>query len=152
MSKHLCILVSPDGDEFYDAYGPMTTLRDQATRFETVELAMGAANQRYGRHSQAFWNSERSSQQLALERHRGWTNRTEEVADDDLKREGHFVVDYRVATTEEGSLYAHGDGASGFTWSTEKAGCHLWPTRQEALQACKGMPKIEDRRYAIDAY
>lgn len=151
MSKHLCILISPTGDEAYDTYGPTTKLRDRATRYDTAAMAMGAANQRYGRHGAAFWNSERASQQAALSEHRDWTVRTEEVADDDARREGHYVMDY-PSEGKGDRLYAHGDPAKAQTWSSELQDCHLWTTRDEALMAIRSMPARAGRRYAIDTY
>jgi hypothetical protein len=151
MAKHLGILVAPNGDEFYETYGPMTTLRDRATRFETQRNAIGAANQRYGRHGDAFWNSERASQQKAAAEYRDWKVRTEEVGDDDLKREGHFVMDYASGRTDD-RLYAHGDPTGATTWSPDLEGSRLWPRREDAVAAIRTMPVREGRHYAVDTY
>jgi len=152
MTKHLCILISPEGDEFYAAYGPMTKLRDRATRYESAAVARGTADHYFGRHDKAFWNSERTSRdRLAIE-YRGWTSRTEEVADDDERREGHFVVDYPSGRPSTEGRYARigSDGRAG--WADDLADCSLWPERNAALAFTRSLPKQEGRNYAIDRY
>jgi hypothetical protein len=79
--KAIGILIAPDGEEWFDAYGPMTKDREQATRFISAEVAARAANRRFGRHNDAFWDSERTAQRKAAEEYRRWTYRVEEVAD-----------------------------------------------------------------------
>lgn len=152
MTKHLSILVSPAGEEFYGAYGPMTKLRDRATRYETAAVAQGSADHYFGRHDKAFWNSERASRDRAAAEYRGWTSRTEEVADDDGKREGHFVVDYPSGGGSADGRYARigSDGRAG--WVDDLAECSLWPERNGAHAFIRSLPRQEGRSYAIDTY
>jgi hypothetical protein len=153
MTKHLGILVSPSGDEFYEAYGTMTTLRDRATRYGSAAVAIGSANHRYGRHQDAFWNSERASRDAALREYHGWTVRTEEVADDDEKRVGHYIVDYPSGDGgDRDRLYATRDGADAIGWSRDLGDCVLWPRREEAVAICRSLPKAEGRAFAVDSY
>lgn len=81
MMRAIAILISPTGEEFFDAYGPMTKDREQATRFINADVAARAANRRYGRTREAFWNSERISEQNARDEYQRWTYRVEEVPD-----------------------------------------------------------------------
>lgn len=152
MSKHIGILISPDGEEFYDAYGPMTKLRDRATRFAGANIATRAANHRYGRHSDAFWNGERASRDRAAIEYRGWTSRTEEVDDGDAKREGHFVTDYVRGGMPEDRLYATRADNGTIGWSRDLGACTLWPEHQDALGFIQSLPRPEGRAYSIEAY
>lgn len=153
MTRHLAILVSPSGDEFYEAYGPMTTLRDRATRYGSAAVAVGSANHRYGRHQDAFWNSERASRDAALKEYQGWTVRTEEVEDDDGKRMGHFIVDYPAGDgSGRDRLYATRDGTGALGWSRELGDCALWPERDEAVAVCRALPQGGGRAYAVESY
>jgi hypothetical protein len=71
------ILVSPTGEEWYDAYGPMTKDRSKATVFASADVAHKAAANRYGRGGIAFWECEREHEHRALKEYKGWTNRVE---------------------------------------------------------------------------
>lgn len=152
MTKHLGILVSPEGEEFYDAYGPMTKLRDRATRFADDHIALRAADQRYGRHQDAFWNSERASRDAALREYRGWTARTEPVEDSDERRTGHFIVDYPTGDGDAERRYAKRDDRGALGWSIELGDCALWDSRDEAVTLCRALPRSEGRAFAVDSY
>lgn len=152
MSKHLCILISPSGEEFYAAYGPMTKLRDRATRYETAAVAQGWADHYFGRHDKAFWNSERESRDRLAREYRGWTSRIEEVSDDDTARKGHFVIDYPAGGKSADGRYARigSDGRAG--WVDDLADCSLWPEREGAYAFIRSLTREEGRGYAIDTY
>lgn len=152
MSAHLAVLISPEGEEFYSAYGPMTKLRDRATRYAHAHVATGAIARQFGRHDDAFWNSERESRDLLRERYRHWTSRTEEVADDDLKREGHFVRDAPKDGDEGSVLYATRDDSASHGWTGDLGSCGLWSTRDDALSFVRTLPERDDRAYSIEAY
>lgn len=64
----------PTGNILYDAYGPMVTDIDKATRFISVEAANRAALNRTGQGT-AFWNSERESRDNARKQYERWTFR-----------------------------------------------------------------------------
>jgi len=152
MSLHLAILVSPEGEEFYSAYGPMTKLRDRATRYAHAHVASGAIARDFGRHDDAFWNSERESRDLLKARYRDWTSRTEEVSDEDLKREGHFVAD--APRTEDGrpTLYATREDDGSHLWTEDLGGCGLWSNRDDALAFVRTLPQHDRRSYSIQSY
>jgi hypothetical protein len=73
----IAILISPTGEEFYDAYGPMTKNRDLATEFVSPEVARRAALNRFGRGTEGFWRSEREHFSKARQEYRDWTFRVE---------------------------------------------------------------------------
>lgn len=73
----IAILISPTGEEFFDAYGPMTKDRGKATEFVSPEVARGAALNRFGRGGGAFWRSEREHDEKARQEYRDWTFRVE---------------------------------------------------------------------------
>lgn len=150
MSKHICILISPTGEEFYDAYGPMTKIRDKATRFATDRIAAGAANRRYGRHDDAFWNGERESRDRARKEYGDWTFRTEEVDETDLKREGHTIAIY-PRTTNPTYRYARQVGDN-LEWTEDEALAGLWPTWGDARVFANGIEKPEGHAIAIASY
>lgn len=77
--KFICVLIDPKGEEWYDAYGPETKNRKEATRFATAEIAASAANTRFGRAGRAFWECELEAEQRAKKKYRGWTYRTEKA-------------------------------------------------------------------------
>ena len=79
--KAIGILIDPNGEEWFDAYGPMTKDRDKATCFKSEEVAHRAAAVRFGRAGIAFWNSEREAEQRAAQKYHGWTNRVEDAGD-----------------------------------------------------------------------
>jgi hypothetical protein len=79
--KAIGILISPAGEEFFDAYGPMTKDRAKATRFASAAVARRAAAVRFGRAFTAFWGSEREHEERARKEFTGWTNRVEEVTE-----------------------------------------------------------------------
>lgn len=76
MNRHITILVSPTGEEFYEAYGPMTKDRSKATLFHTNPLTLREP-QRFGNTSAPFWNSEIAAAAAARREYRGWTYRHE---------------------------------------------------------------------------
>lgn len=152
MTRHIGILISPDGEEFYDAYGPMTKMRDRATRFADAGVAARAARHRFGRHDDAFWNAERASRDRAAIEHRDWTSRTEEVSDDDAKREGHFVTDYARDGSPDDRLYATRTDDGTIGWSKDLADCVLWPDRGDASRFVQSLSRPEGRAYSIEAY
>jgi len=152
MTKHLGILISPKGEEFYDAYGPMTKLRDRATRFDDAVVATKAADNRYGRHSDAFWNSERESRDRRNVEYRGWTSRTEEVSDDDMERQGHFITDYAREGSADDKRYATLDEHGQTGWTRDLGECGLWASRSEALSHIQSLPKTAGRGYSIESY
>lgn len=78
MKKHITILVSPSGEEFYDAYGPMTKDRTQATEYHTNPLTLREP-QRFGNTCGAFWGSEIQAAAAARREFRGWTFRHEPI-------------------------------------------------------------------------
>jgi len=73
----LAKLISPSGQEFWEAYGPMVRERDRATRFLSQKAAGNAALNRFGRSGIAFWESERRHEQLALKQYRDWSYKVE---------------------------------------------------------------------------
>ena len=79
MSQAIGILVSPEGAEWFDAYGPMTKDREKATLFASATVAHKAAMNRFGRGGIAFWNCEREHEQRAATKYAGWSNRVEAV-------------------------------------------------------------------------
>jgi len=74
--RHITILISPTGEEFYEAYGPMTKDREKATLFFTNDKTLREPP-RFGNSGDAFWNSERDSAAKARKEYRGWTFRHE---------------------------------------------------------------------------
>lgn len=151
MAKHICILVSPTGEEFYETYGPMTKLRDKATRFDDASKATSAANHRYGRHQDAFWNSERASRDKAAMEYRDWTVRTEAVSDGDQRRNGYSLCDYASGNSTD-KLYARIDDADRLSWHAAEEGCHLWALRDDAVAFAHTLPKTAGRNYAVSTY
>lgn len=77
--KAIAILIAPNGEEWFDAYGPMTKDRSKATEFISEEVANRAAINRFGRGGVAFWNSEREAEDYAYKNYQGWTCRVEVV-------------------------------------------------------------------------
>ena len=71
--KALTILVSPSGESFFEAYGPMSKSPCLASVFVSPEIAAGAAERRFGRAGKAFWNSERTHEEWARKEYRDWT-------------------------------------------------------------------------------
>lgn len=84
--RHITILISPTGEEFFDAYGPMTKDRNAATLFFTNPQTMREPS-RYGNTHPGFWGSERASADRARREFKGWTYRHEHVgyADDTVR-------------------------------------------------------------------
>ncbi len=78
MKKHITILISPTGEEFYEAYGPMTKDRSKATEFSTNPETTKAP-WRFGRHGRSFWECERTSELKAREEYKNWTYRIEPI-------------------------------------------------------------------------
>lgn len=78
MEKHVTVLISPQGEEFYEAYGPMTKDRSQALQFFTNPQTLRAPS-RFGRNGEAFWDSERRAEKIAQKEYDGWTYRHEPV-------------------------------------------------------------------------
>jgi uncharacterized protein YjaZ len=77
--KAIVVLISPMGEEWFDAYGPMTKSRIKATKFVSEEIAEKAVLNRYGRDNMAFWGSERQSESKARQTYKEWTYRILEV-------------------------------------------------------------------------
>ena len=77
--KAIAILIDPHGEEWFEAYGPMTKDRSKATLFISPEIAAKAADNRFGRGGNAFWECERKHEKLAQEEYRVWKHRVEEV-------------------------------------------------------------------------
>ncbi len=73
--RHAAILIAPNGEEFFDAYGPMTKEPDKAIRYVSAEIATRGAINRFGRGRNAFWNSEREAERIALQKYRAWNFR-----------------------------------------------------------------------------
>jgi hypothetical protein len=78
MKRHITILVSPSGEEWFEAYGPMTKERDKATVFFTNERTTRPPS-RLGRNGDAFWECEKRAETAALKEYKDWTYRFEEV-------------------------------------------------------------------------
>lgn len=74
--KHIAILISPQGEQFYAAYGPMTNKREKAITFKNKAVAEGAARNTFGRSNLAFWPSELIAQNNALKKYADWTFKT----------------------------------------------------------------------------
>lgn len=74
MSRHITILTSPSGEEFYEAYGPMTKDKSKATVFHTNNDTLRCP-QRFGRNGDAHWNCERESEDRALKEYKDWKYR-----------------------------------------------------------------------------
>lgn len=77
--KPICVLITPTGEEYFDAYGPMTKDRNKATRFASSFAAINAAMARLGIWNTAFWESEREHERRAAKEYAGWKYRVEEV-------------------------------------------------------------------------
>jgi hypothetical protein len=75
---HITILTSPTGEEWYEAYGPMTKDMGKATVFFTNKLTTRPP-ERFGRNGTAFWESERRSENAAFKEYKNWTYRHETV-------------------------------------------------------------------------
>jgi hypothetical protein len=74
--KHIAILISPKGEQFYAAYGPMVNKREKALEFKNKAVAEGAARNYFGISNLAFWPSEIIAQNNALKKYVGWTFKT----------------------------------------------------------------------------
>lgn len=70
--KHITILVSPEGEEFYAAYGPMTKDRDKATEFFTNDQTLRPPHH-LGLRGDAFWESEKRSEEMTRKKYKNWT-------------------------------------------------------------------------------
>ena len=69
----IAILISPTGERFFNAYGPMTKDRKKATVFINKSVALNSTMNRYGRGETGFWNSERAHFIAAKKQYAGWT-------------------------------------------------------------------------------
>jgi hypothetical protein len=133
--KAIGILIAPDGEEFYDAYGPMTKRRDKATRFINGTVAVKAMLNRFGRTGIAFWESERRSEAKAREEYRRWSYRVEEITgeDDDRSMWRHLARNEKIGEDKWKRLYVRMvDGKP--EWTENKDEATEWPTIQEARQ------------------
>ncbi len=146
MSRYLVIYIDPTGEEWFDAYGPKTKLRDKATRFATAHVARKAATNTIFGNPDAFWNSERQHAENTRREHRGWTFRVEEVPDWDRKREG-----WSVARYESGSPIRH-YLAIGGGFTTEEGRAALWPSRDEALRIAHGINRPDGWHVCVNDY
>lgn len=152
MTKYIGILVSPNREEFFEAYGPQTKIRDKATRFHTEKDAERSMSQRFGRLSIGFWNSERESEYKAKEKYRNWTMRVEPVNDDDDRRNGYQIYTYEKDNQDSIKLYAVKDSQNNIVWTENEADCSLWSKREDALKESKDFDIPENRRIAINSY
>jgi len=75
-ARHITILISPTGEEWYSAYGHMTKDREKATLYFTNEKTLREP-QCFGNTEPGFWNSEREAAAKARKKYRGWTFRHE---------------------------------------------------------------------------
>ena len=75
--RYLCILIEPNGDEWFSAYGPHTKARSEATEYTNEQAAHRAGRSSIYGNPDAFWDSERRSAALTAKEHRGWTYRVE---------------------------------------------------------------------------
>jgi hypothetical protein len=73
--KHIKILISPSGEEWYDAYGPVTKDRAEAIEYYTNPATL-AEPSRFG-SGQAYWPCEIEAAAIARNEYRGWTFRNE---------------------------------------------------------------------------
>ena len=64
--------ISPRGEIFWDAYGPMVKDQSKAEPFINEIVARNAALNRLGRGDEGFWNSERTHFQNAKKQYQGW--------------------------------------------------------------------------------
>lgn len=76
--KHITILISPTGEEFYEAYGPMTKDRSKAIEFFTNSQTLRPPS-RFGRNGDAFWESEKRSEKQSLAEYKNWNYRHEKI-------------------------------------------------------------------------
>lgn len=76
--QHITIITSPTGEEWYEAYGPLTKDRSKATEFFTNDLTLRTP-QRFGRNGTAFWESEKKAEAMARKEYAGWTHRHEPI-------------------------------------------------------------------------
>lgn len=76
--KHITICTSPDGEEFYEAYGPLTKDRSKATEFFTNEKTLRPPS-RFGRNFNGFWECEKRAEESARKEYAGWTFRHEAI-------------------------------------------------------------------------
>jgi len=90
--RHRTVLISPTGDEFYEAYGPMTKDVKAATLFYTNPKTLGEPV-RFGNTCGAFWNSEREAAAKARREYRGWTFRIEPVIQHHITNIGLDFID-----------------------------------------------------------
>jgi hypothetical protein len=77
--RHITILVSPTGEEFYDAYGPMTKERSEALEFFTNKQTTRPPS-RFGRNGDAFWESEKHAEKQAYDEYKNWTYRHVDIS------------------------------------------------------------------------
>ena len=103
--KAIAILVSPTGDAFFAAYGPMTKDHRKATVFASREVAEKVEQTYFGRHTNSFWECERQSAAIALKKYAGWTSKVIQLTADQ------WVEDLRgirhLADGFEGLLHEH---------------------------------------------
>jgi hypothetical protein len=74
------VLIAPNGEEWFDRYGPMTKDRNKALVFASPEVAHKAAMNRFGRGRIAFWDCELEHELRSKSKFQGWTNRVIKVA------------------------------------------------------------------------
>lgn len=78
MKKHITIVTSPEGEDWYEAYGPLTKDRGKATEFFTNKLTLRPP-ERFGRNGTAFWESEKRAETQSRKEYAGWTHRQEPI-------------------------------------------------------------------------
>lgn len=76
--QHITIVTAPNGEEWYEAYGPLTKDRAKATEFFTNPQTLRAPS-RFGRNGGAFWESERRAEKAAIQEYAGWTFKHEPI-------------------------------------------------------------------------
>lgn len=82
--KHITIVTSPSGEEWYEAYGPLTKDRGEATEYFTNPQTLRAP-ERFGRNGTAFWQSEIRAESAALKEYAGWNYRHEPIEAETLE-------------------------------------------------------------------
>lgn len=79
--RFVTILKSPEGEQFYSAYGPPVKVKADASHYHTAQVAARAGNNQIFGDSAAFWNSERASAEMTRKRMKGWTAEVMALAD-----------------------------------------------------------------------
>lgn len=80
MKRHITILISPDGEEFFACYDcpGMTKDRTKAMEYFTNENTTQSP-WIFGRSRNGFWESERRAAEIARKQYAGWDYRHEPI-------------------------------------------------------------------------